>query len=131
MDASPISIAPLTPPAPDEGFQVEIRKQGRLRAHAALPGQEAVNGEELAQAEAETEKQADEALRREESVVAERRGAVEGAADEIAALAPKVPRRRPCVAAPAGGGARPRRAPPGPGPGPGPFGPLGPGLGSR
>ena len=47
-------------------------------------------GEELAQAEADTEKEADEALRREESVVAERRSAVEGAADEIAALAPKV-----------------------------------------
>ena len=52
-------------------------------------------GEELAQAEADTEKEADEALRREESVVAERRTAVEGAADEVAALAPKVPRRRP------------------------------------
>jgi len=47
-------------------------------------------GEELAKEEAETEKQADEALRREESVVAERRTAVEGAADEVAALAPKV-----------------------------------------
>ena len=47
-------------------------------------------GEELAKEEAETEKQADEALRREESVVAEKRSAVEGAADEVAALAPKV-----------------------------------------
>ena len=47
-------------------------------------------GEALAKAEADTEKEADEALRREESVVAERRGAVEGAADEIASLAPKV-----------------------------------------
>ena len=47
-------------------------------------------GQELAQAEAETEKQADEALRREEGKVAERRNAVEGAADEVAALAPKV-----------------------------------------
>ena len=47
-------------------------------------------GEELAKEEAETERQADEALRREESVVAERRTAVEGAADEVAALAPKV-----------------------------------------
>ena len=52
-------------------------------------------GQELAQAEAETEKQADEALRREEGKVAEKRNAVEGAADEVAALAPKVPRRRP------------------------------------
>ncbi len=47
-------------------------------------------GQELAQAEAETEKQADEALRREEGKVAEKRNAVEGAADEVAALAPKV-----------------------------------------
>ena len=47
-------------------------------------------GQELAEAEAETEKEADEALRREESVVAEKRNAVEGAADEVAALAPKV-----------------------------------------
>ena len=47
-------------------------------------------GQELAEAEAATEKEADEALRREESVVAEKRNAVEGAADEVAALAPKV-----------------------------------------
>ena len=47
-------------------------------------------GQELAKEEAETEKQADEALRREEGKVAERRNAVEGAADEVAALAPKV-----------------------------------------
>ena len=66
-------------------------------------------GEELAKEEAETEKEADEALRREESVVAERRGAVEGAADEVAALAPKVPRRRPCVASTAWGVTRRRR----------------------
>ena len=52
-------------------------------------------GQELAEAEAETEKEADEALRREEAKVAEKRNAVEGAADEVAALAPKVPRRRP------------------------------------
>ena len=52
-------------------------------------------GEELAKEEAETERQADEALRREESVVAERRTAVEGAADEVAALAPKVLTQRP------------------------------------
>ena len=47
-------------------------------------------GQELSKEEAETERQADEALRREEGKVAERRNAVEGAADEVAALAPKV-----------------------------------------
>ena len=52
-------------------------------------------GQELSKEEAETERQADEALRREEGKVAEKRNAVEGAADEVAALAPKVPRRRP------------------------------------
>ena len=66
-------------------------------------------GQELAEAEAETEKEADEALRREESVVAEKRNAVEGAADEVAALAPKVPRRRPYFASTAWGVTRRRR----------------------
>ena len=66
-------------------------------------------GQELAQAEAATEKEADEALRREESVVAEKRNAVEGAADEVAALAPKVPRRRPYFASTAWGVTRRRR----------------------
>ena len=47
-------------------------------------------GQELSKEELETERQADEALRREEGKVAERRNAVEGAADEVAALAPKV-----------------------------------------
>ena len=66
-------------------------------------------GQELAEAEAETEKEADEALRREESVVAEKRNAVEGAADEVAALAPKVHCRRPSVASTAWGVTRRRR----------------------
>ena len=52
--------------------------------------QDLVKKKALAEAEAATEKEADEALRREESVVAEKRNAVEGAADEVAALAPKV-----------------------------------------
>ena len=52
-------------------------------------------GQELSKEEAETERQADEALRREEGKVAERRNAVEGAADEVAALAPKVRCQRP------------------------------------
>ena len=66
-------------------------------------------GQELAEAEAATEKEADEALRREEAKVAEKRNAVEGAADEVAALAPKVPRRRPSIASTAWGVTRRRR----------------------